>query len=90
MAHQHCVLSQCLFSLSLLFLPVFLPLSSFLPFSLSDDKPESDDPAEYLDQSETEQLSPLTAVQWERRGETYPSKRFLSSGLYSDDYKTTE
>ncbi|KAK0153526.1 Histone-lysine N-methyltransferase ASH1L [Merluccius polli] len=59
--------------------------------SLSDDKPDSDDPAEYFDQSETEQLSPHTSsVQWERRVDSYPSKSFLNSGLYSDDHKTTD
>ncbi|CAL8247257.1 unnamed protein product [Lota lota] len=58
--------------------------------SLSD-KPESDDPAEYFDQSEIEQLSPHTStVQWEKRVDSYPSKTFLSSGLYSDDHKTTD
>ncbi|KAG7264528.1 hypothetical protein CRUP_019900 [Coryphaenoides rupestris] len=61
--------------------------------SLGDDKPDSDDPAEYFQQSvETaEQLSPhAPTVQWETRADSYPSKTFLSSGLYSDDHKTTD
>lgn len=88
---QHCVLNQCLLCPSLLSSLSFC-LSLRMPvFSFDKDQSECDALPEFCSQSDGDMAPTQPAVvQREDRTEGPPRKTFLSAGLYSDDYKTTE
>ncbi|AWO96551.1 putative histone-lysine N-methyltransferase ASH1L-like [Scophthalmus maximus] len=59
--------------------------------SVAVDKPECDTLPECFEQSEVIQApSQPETVQREERADDPPKKKFLTAGLYSDDYKTTD